>query len=97
MCFNYKDDSPFVRGLNYDNRCFGFQHNDNMISYREFLGNVKAAYLIGDFNGFHQEKHQLIPDEDFGKGWFKIQWDNNLNRLEENSRIQLRLIDQKEK
>ena len=62
MCYNFKEDSAFNRGLNYDNRYFGFHYNDNHMIYREYLGDIKEAYLLGDFNSFDSNKHPLHPD-----------------------------------
>lgn len=36
-----------------------------------------------------------MPNEDFGEGWFKLEWDLNEFRLDENSRLQLRIVDRK--
>jgi hypothetical protein len=51
------------------------------------------AYLLGDFNRFDRHSHKLLTDEEAGTGWFKMEIDLNAERLEEGSRIMLRVID----
>ena len=71
MCYAFNDDSPFVRALNYDNRFYGFQSMDNRMTFRDYLGPVKEAYLYGDFNDFDRSAHRLEMDKKKGDGWFQ--------------------------
>lgn len=45
------------------------------MTYRDYLGKCKEAYLYGDFNKFDKFKHQLEEDEKMGSGYFKITFD----------------------
>lgn len=92
MCFGVRESSPFLRGLNYDCRYSGFRSIDNMAVYRDYLGRAKQAFLYGDFNGFDQQSHQLAPDEELGEGWWKVEFDLNEHRLEEGSRVMVRVV-----
>lgn len=71
-CYSFREDSPFLRGLNYDNRYFGFRLADNRICLHEYLGAPLSAHLLGDFNAFHPSSHPLLPDADLGPGWFSL-------------------------
>lgn len=77
MCYSFREDSPFLRALNYDNRYYGFSSVDNCMTYRDYLGPVKQAFLFGDFNGFDKGRHALQEDEEMGNGWFKLSFDLN--------------------
>lgn len=77
MCYSFREDSPFLRALNYDNRYYGFSSVDNVMTYRDYLGPVQQAFLFGDFNGFDRGRHALAEDEEMGKGWFRLSFDLN--------------------
>jgi hypothetical protein len=81
MCYTFREDSPFVHALNYDCRYYGFHSSDNRMTYKDYLGPVKEAYLYGDFNGFDKTRHRLVEDEELGKGWFSVEFDLNEYRL----------------
>lgn len=70
-----KEESPLIRALNFDNKYGGFQAIGNLMTYRDYLGKCKEAYLYGDFNKFDKFKHQLEEDEKMGSGYFKITFD----------------------
>jgi len=93
ICYNFRDDSPFIRGLNYDNRYFGFHSSDNRMTYHDYIAGAKEVYLLGDFNDFNKNQHRLEEDEEMGKGWFKLEFDLNEYRLDEGSRLLLRVLD----
>jgi hypothetical protein len=63
MCYTFREDSPFQRGLNYDSRFTGFHSSDNLMTFRDYLGQAKEAFLYGDFNSFNKSLHRLEEDE----------------------------------
>jgi hypothetical protein len=92
MCYGMRDDSPFLRALNYDCRYTGFHSSDNHMVYRDYLGCAQQAFLYGDFNNFDKEKHQLIADEEMGEGWWRVEFDLNEYRLDEGSNLMVRTV-----
>lgn len=53
-------------------------------------------YLFGEFNQFNKSSHQLepIPDD---PGMFMLEIDTNINHIVEESKLMLRVIDEKDK
>jgi hypothetical protein len=93
MCFNFNEESPFIRGLNYDDKYIGFSFIDSIATYREYLPNISGAYLMGEFNNFNKDSHKLMADEELGEDWYKVEIDLNVYRLHENTKIMLRVLD----
>lgn len=94
MVYTFREESPFLRGLNYDDKHIGFSSNDHLITYREYLPGVKEVYLMGDFNSFSKNAHKLQKDEDCEGDWYKLEVDTNVYHLSDGSRVMLRVIDE---
>lgn len=41
LCYSFRDESPFIRGLNYDSKYMGFSISESLATYREWLPNVR--------------------------------------------------------
>ncbi len=41
MCYAFHENSLFVHALNYDNKYYGFHANDNLVTFKDYLGNCK--------------------------------------------------------
>ena len=59
--FDASEDSPFFQGMNYNHRHCGFSNTTAAFSYREWLPNVRQAFLEGPCNRPSTKLFELRP------------------------------------